>query len=404
MSHLATKKSGDLAVYRRIEHDLRDKIRAGRWTAGAILPSRCDLAAEYRVSSGTIRRAVEILISEGTLHAEDGRGTFVARAPALLEQKTAALSPPSASVPTPSLVPRRIKTVGIVGSIYANWNGVNSQDCTILQSIEHALSQFGVVTKLQNTHLGQGHLSPLTETIEKISTESIDGLILICLDRDRLDVEAALAQIELKPFPIICVLAGEIHLPIPHIFYDNRMGGFQAAKHLIDRGHRSLSVITPTTASWATERLAGMQSAIAHAKMPADSLTVISGDGRPWHNMQDPIVLAYNAVRAALNSGWELSGGIVGITDDAILGLLEAAAETPLTVGVDFATVGFDDHPNARAHGLTSMRPPWEDMGREAVRLLMDDTNGVQTSRQIRLCAHLIPRTSSQYMVGSDAG
>jgi GntR family transcriptional regulator len=51
---------------------------AGEWSAGDSLPNEFALAAEYRVSVGTVRRAVEGLEKEGILVRKQGRGTFVA--------------------------------------------------------------------------------------------------------------------------------------------------------------------------------------------------------------------------------------------------------------------------------------------------------------------------------------
>ncbi|MEO7715849.1 MAG: GntR family transcriptional regulator, partial [Capsulimonas sp.] len=47
-----------MAVYRRIEENLRMRIASGEWSAGAMIPSRKDLAAAYGVDLGTIQRAV----------------------------------------------------------------------------------------------------------------------------------------------------------------------------------------------------------------------------------------------------------------------------------------------------------------------------------------------------------
>lgn len=400
LKNQASKVSADISVYRRIESDLRDKIRNGQWSAGSLLPSQRDLAQEYRVSPGTVRRAVERLLSDGTLLTEDRRGTFVARRlpPQTQSGEEASTTPVAQWVPPPPRPPRQgLETVGIIGASFTDWSGLKSQDSVIVRAIEHAFADIGVMTTLYNRYTGEGVLTPLADVIEAALQARDDALIIICMNADRLHVEEALRPLDLHDVPAVCILAGELHLPIPHIFYDNRMAGFQAAKHLTGKGHRDISVVAPTRASWVTERIDGVRKAIAHANLPPDSLRVLSGDARLWSPNEDPVNLGYGAVKAALAEGWSIAGGIIGISDDVAKGLIAAAAEQGLQPGVDFAVMGFDDHPYDRTIGLTTMRPPLEDMGREAARLLLDDPHSMRRSFQIRLCAHLIPRASTRY-------
>lgn len=64
--------------YDRIASDLRNQIRSGRLTGQ--LPAETELAATYRVALNTLRRALDVLESEGLLTTQQGTGTFV-RAP-----------------------------------------------------------------------------------------------------------------------------------------------------------------------------------------------------------------------------------------------------------------------------------------------------------------------------------
>ena len=51
----------------------------------------------------------------------------------------------------------------------------------------------------------------------------------------------------------------------------------------------------------------------------------------------------------------------------------------------------------SRVLGLTNLRPPLEDLGTEAARLLLQRLRGNVTSTQVRLCSHLVPRLSTQF-------
>src|SRR5437868_11782743 len=65
-------------AYRRIEEDIRRKVRDGHWPAGTMLAGRHHLAKEYGVSLSTVQQSVANLTKDGTLEVYDRCGTFVA--------------------------------------------------------------------------------------------------------------------------------------------------------------------------------------------------------------------------------------------------------------------------------------------------------------------------------------
>ncbi len=66
-----------LPLYRRIESDLRDRIRAGELAPGAQVETELELMERYGVSRATVRQALGGLIALGTLEVRRGLGTYV---------------------------------------------------------------------------------------------------------------------------------------------------------------------------------------------------------------------------------------------------------------------------------------------------------------------------------------
>jgi DNA-binding GntR family transcriptional regulator len=62
-------------LYIQVRDELRSRINAGAYPDR--IPSAHDLADELGVSHLTVRRALELLITDGLLVAHQGRGTFV---------------------------------------------------------------------------------------------------------------------------------------------------------------------------------------------------------------------------------------------------------------------------------------------------------------------------------------
>ncbi|MCK0207505.1 GntR family transcriptional regulator [Starkeya koreensis] len=65
-------------LYLRMQEDLLRRVQSGEWRPGELLPSENALAAEYGVSVGTARKAIEDLADRRLLVRQRGRGTTVA--------------------------------------------------------------------------------------------------------------------------------------------------------------------------------------------------------------------------------------------------------------------------------------------------------------------------------------
>ncbi|MGQ0547088.1 MAG: GntR family transcriptional regulator [Betaproteobacteria bacterium] len=92
-----------LALHHQVKQDLLLRLRSGNWPPGTEIPPEPALCAHYRVSRGTLRRAIGDLVNEGYLERYRGRGTFVS--PPKLESRFAG-SFGRFTVIGPSLEPR----------------------------------------------------------------------------------------------------------------------------------------------------------------------------------------------------------------------------------------------------------------------------------------------------------
>lgn len=65
--------------YRQLAAILRARIQAGKITRR--LPAEKDLAAEFGLAHGTVRKALKLLRDEGTIHTVPGWGSYVGKEP-----------------------------------------------------------------------------------------------------------------------------------------------------------------------------------------------------------------------------------------------------------------------------------------------------------------------------------
>lgn len=64
-------------LYLQLRAALAERIAKGEWKPGAAVPNESDLAREFGVSPGTMRKALDLLESDRLVTRKQGRGTFV---------------------------------------------------------------------------------------------------------------------------------------------------------------------------------------------------------------------------------------------------------------------------------------------------------------------------------------
>ena len=65
-------------LYQKIKGLITQSLELGEWKPGEIIPSEVELAGRYKVSQGTVRKAIDELAAENLLVRRQGKGTFVA--------------------------------------------------------------------------------------------------------------------------------------------------------------------------------------------------------------------------------------------------------------------------------------------------------------------------------------
>jgi GntR family transcriptional regulator len=102
-----------LPRYYQLANILRERISEGKFEAHQPIPSERQLEAIYSVSRPTIRQAIDLLVRQGFLYREHGRGTFVS--PQKLQKGIAELTSFSEDMKQRGLVPgQKILGIGYV--------------------------------------------------------------------------------------------------------------------------------------------------------------------------------------------------------------------------------------------------------------------------------------------------
>lgn len=159
--------------------------------------------------------------------------------------------------------------------------------------------------------------------------------------------------------------------------------------HLLDQGHRRVAIIAgnldvPTL----RERFDGYSAAHGLRGVPVDPSVVQTGEGSAEEARQQ--------VRALLERP-DRPHALVAASSPMAVGALRAIDELGLRVPEDVPLVAFDSLPNPdlMRTQVTTADQPAEDVGREAMRLLLrrlHEPDGTPTT--VRLAAHISHRSS----------
>ena len=73
----ATHRFSTCPLYLQVRNAIAQRIMSGEWKPRTAIPSENELAREFNVSVGTMRKALDVAEAERLLTRRQGRGTFV---------------------------------------------------------------------------------------------------------------------------------------------------------------------------------------------------------------------------------------------------------------------------------------------------------------------------------------
>ncbi|TKG65792.1 LacI family DNA-binding transcriptional regulator [Prauserella endophytica] len=203
--------------------------------------------------------------------------------------------------------------------------------------------------------------------------------------------------------PLVCLNRDFPALDLDFIGVDYEHGAYEATRHLVDGGARTLCLLEEDLPiSPVADRTTGFRRALTEAGIEAGTDPVRSVPTRrreslalPWEP-EDAYRLAQDIVR-----GGDLPDAIMVGNDYFALGVYRALTEAGLRVPEDVLVGGFGDHPFAAYLNppLTTVRLPAADIGTTAVDLLLQRMKGRDdhdATEKRRLPTELVVRDSSR--------
>ncbi|GAA1979895.1 LacI family DNA-binding transcriptional regulator [Terrabacter lapilli] len=211
------------------------------------------------------------------------------------------------------------------------------------------------------------HPKQLRKAMEAMADRQVDGLVFGAL---------AARLIDLPPLPdgMRAVTVNCVNPEVPvAVLPDEDAAGYAVTRRLLDAGHGAgLGIIgnapvarsDPRVSVTISRRFDGIERALREAGVTPVAVEDIE-KWEPWNG--------YDATRRVLESGAPVTG-LLCLNDRVAFGAHQALTERGLRVPDDVSIASFDDDELASylRPGLTTARLPYQEMGRQALELLLD--------------------------------
>lgn len=361
--------------YIRIADHLEERILSqGIGLGEQILPER-ELAKEYGVSRMTVRHALERLDRKGYVSRSRSRGTIVIR------------SRPNA---------RHGRTIGFLFPF------VTTPRDRVLYKVEQVLGQEGYSIIVGNTLE-----DPTIEArkIRELVDQGVEGLIVIP-SYGRFDIcpNTTLFEEVGRRLPIV-LAQRPVNANVDIIATDEIAGGFTAAMHLVDQGHRRIAYIHVPGSPLSELRRLGYVKALREASLQIDPKLIVSigqsGDAA--------LPLVYAAVTRLIDDH-DPPTAFMAYNDILISAVIYAVQDAGRSIPDDIAAVGYDNSDVAGAANppITSIDRRSERVGELASQRLLSRIAGGNKlpAEPIWVLPALIERLSSvtQKAISSKGG
>jgi len=324
--------------YLQLKDYLLEEILMERIKPNEQIPSENELAEKFSLSRQTVRKAISILINEGYLYSEHGRGTYCTDR--RKKRKDGGNIAVIATQITEYIFPK------------------------LIQGIDNIVHDHGYSIVLKNT---KNNAAREAYCLEEMLKKNVDGLIIeptmSALYPQNVKYYEAFDKSNI-PYVFIhgCYRSMEDR---PCVAVDDVAGMYKITEYLLKLGHRSIVGVFKADEIQGISRHIGYAKALAHYGVLYDPDKVI------WFFNEDKSTIPYSAVRKMLDTGVSFDA-VACYNDQIAFKMVHTLQQAGLAVPEDVSVTGFDNSYLAIncPVKLTTVNHPKDQLGKEAAEML----------------------------------
>jgi len=346
-----------IALHYQIRKEIEKLIKREDFTS-IPLPQEEKLAEKFKVSRGTVRRAISDLVNQGLLYRIPGKGTFVNKKSLSIEKIT----------------------------IFSPWH-LHPEPEIAQNTYEDIL-----LSALRNTIVGR-NFSLILKNFEKEEIEFVNvtkesaGIIILNPKRNQKEIVDRISKFSL---PSVFIGANLRRKDVNYVTVDNRNGTRKAVEYLIKLGHKKIFFIIGSGSlnsydNW--ERYEAFKE-ICEEKKISFEIKILEKA-----NWREEILKFIEEINKKKN----FPDGIITPNVTISLYVMEGIKKIKKKIPHDLSLISFDDFPICEHLNppLTTISQPIKLLAEKGFEILLEKINNPETKpKQIILPTELISRNS----------
>jgi DNA-binding LacI/PurR family transcriptional regulator len=305
-----------IPLYRKIYTDLKDKIIAGEYPEGSLLPPERQLKEVFKVSHLTVRKALAILVDERFIRRDPGVGTVV-----VWENNVLVTSA------------KKLTTLSVILEKMDDFFG------EIINAVEDECDKRQIDLRLFSH---RNDMVKCQKQYERAAGSDSESVLLIFPPSQKCD------WLSFQPGLNRTIIADEFipGLACPQIISDDEQGMSDLVRYFIDLGHRRIAFIGGDRKSSGILRKRGYVNALENAGIKV--LPELIADGG------FDAELSYNAFQHLYESVEDIKACVCA-NDYSALGVMKYLRGKGIDTGKNFALAGYGNYQISEYLGLTSV-------------------------------------------------
>lgn len=275
------------------------------------LPSRPQLCRKLDTTRNTLDKAINELIAEGMLTAQNGSGTYVT------EQNADQMAMKGS---WGVIVPN------IMESVYPS----------MVRGIENVAQKNGFTITLCNSDTS---VKKQERYVSQLIRSGVAGIIIVPVITDHprkmYELYEQLCKVQI---PLVFCNRNVPKIDVPFVSSNSFYGGYLATRHLIGRQYKNIAYISRENYCTSLERCQGYLAALVESGLEINrDIIVLQGKGNGSHEEA-----GYMEMKRLLEEG-HVMDAVFCFNDYVARGVAQAVKECGLTISDDIGIIGYDD-------------------------------------------------------------